>query len=211
MEHNDIPPPAHDVPPPASSSVFSLRFGLLPSDFADVPRPRPSPVPRRRALSSTDKLPPPKLPVDDFDGPPEQFLLLGLLAHNVARLWRWSVSGQRSPFQAPTPAAIAALPMPVDPQRHRYPFCLVWTPIHPLTWIAPYVGHVGLCTSDGVVLDFATNKHVGRDKMAFGWPARYLQLSPALRVGEELNWEGEIERATLQFRRVEYNFLTWNW
>ena len=42
--------------------------------------------------------------------------------------------------------------------------------------------------------------------MAFGWPARFVQLSPS----PETDWDGEISRATTQFHRVEYNFLTWN-
>ena len=49
--------------------------------------------------------------------------------------------------------------------------------MQPLTWIAPYAGHVGMCDRDGIVYDFA-GRRVGRDKMSFGWPARYLQLPP---------------------------------
>ena len=132
-------------------------------------------------------------------------MLLEDIGAVLYRLWKWSISKERSSFEAPTPATKAATLPAIDPSAHRYPYCLVWTPIHPITWVAPYVGHVGLCDEEGVVLDFA-GKHVGRDAMAFGWPARYVQLSPF--VNEEINWDGEIGRAKQQFRRVEYNFLT---
>ena len=190
--------------PPQSSSIFSLQFGLLPSDFDDVPRPLPSPSAKRRAAAAKSK---PRRPEDGFEitPPPEQFVLLEDIGAVLYRLWKWSISKERSSFEAPTPATKAATLPAIDPSAHRYPYCLVWTPIHPITWVAPYVGHVGLCDEEGVVLDFA-GKHVGRDAMAFGWPARYVQLSPF--VNEEINWDGEIGRAKQQFRRVEYNFLT---
>lgn len=42
----------------------------------------------------------------------------------------------------------------VDTKRERYPFCIVWTPIPCLTWIAPFVGHMGVADSRGVIYDF---------------------------------------------------------
>lgn len=81
----------------------------------------------------------------------------------------------------------------------------MWTPIHPLTWLVPYVGHVGLAGRDGIVYDFA-GRHVGRDAMAFGWPARYLPLEPTV----SNDWEADVGRAAEAFERVEYNLLTWN-
>lgn len=52
----------------------------------------------------------------------------------------------------------------------------VWTPIPFLTWIFPFVGHMGIATSAGVIRDFAGSYYVSEDEMAFGWPTRYLQL-----------------------------------
>ena len=43
----------------------------------------------------------------------------------------------------------------VDPERDVYPFCIVWTPIPGLTWLLPFVGHMGVCDSAGVTHDFA--------------------------------------------------------
>lgn len=48
----------------------------------------------------------------------------------------------------------------VDHQQTRYPFCIVWTPIPLLTWIFPFIGHMGIAYSNGVIRDFAGPYHV---------------------------------------------------
>ncbi|TRZ15600.1 hypothetical protein HGM15179_011531 [Zosterops borbonicus] len=42
-----------------------------------------------------------------------------------------------------------------DAERGRFPHCVVWTPIPVLTWLFPIIGHMGICTSAGVIRDFA--------------------------------------------------------
>lgn len=39
----------------------------------------------------------------------------------------------------------------------KYPMCIVWSPIPFLTWILPFVGHLGITTSDGEINDFAAS------------------------------------------------------
>lgn len=62
----------------------------------------------------------------------------------------------------------------IDPARNRFPFAIVWTPIHPITWILPFVGHMGICDSRGICLDFTGA--IGVDDLAFGSPTRYITL-----------------------------------
>lgn len=45
-------------------------------------------------------------------------------------------------------------PLPT-PQLEHFPMCLVWCPIPLLTWLFPFIGHVGIVTSNGVIHDFA--------------------------------------------------------
>ena len=45
--------------------------------------------------------------------------------------------------------------MMVNVARDRYPYCIVWTPIPMLTWIFPFIGHMGIAYSSGVIRDFA--------------------------------------------------------
>lgn len=66
----------------------------------------------------------------------------------------------------------------MDKRRSRYPYCIVWTPIPCLTWFLPFIGHMGICNSEGKVFDFAGPYYIGVDDMAFGTPTRYLRLQP---------------------------------
>lgn len=43
----------------------------------------------------------------------------------------------------------------IDFTLHRYPFCLTWTPIPLITYLLPFVGHMGIATSNGIIRDFA--------------------------------------------------------
>uniref|UniRef100_A0A3P8PPW0 Transmembrane protein 222a n=1 Tax=Astatotilapia calliptera TaxID=8154 RepID=A0A3P8PPW0_ASTCA len=53
----------------------------------------------------------------------------------------------------------------------RYPFCIVWTPIPILTWVLPFIGHMGICTSAGVIRDFAGSYFVSSE-----YPERTCEL-----------------------------------
>lgn len=64
----------------------------------------------------------------------------------------------------------------IDPKKAKLPCCIVWTPLPVVSWLAPFIGHVGLCREDGVILDFAGSNFINVDDFAFGPPARYLQL-----------------------------------
>ncbi|KAJ8267727.1 hypothetical protein COCON_G00128990 [Conger conger] len=64
----------------------------------------------------------------------------------------------------------------IDPGVSRYPYCIVWTPIPVLSWLLPFVGHMGICTSAGVIRDFAGPYFVSEDNMAFGRPTKYWKL-----------------------------------
>uniref|UniRef100_A0A1J3DFM0 Protein REVERSION-TO-ETHYLENE SENSITIVITY1 n=1 Tax=Noccaea caerulescens TaxID=107243 RepID=A0A1J3DFM0_NOCCA len=64
----------------------------------------------------------------------------------------------------------------IDPKKSKFPCCIVWTPLPVVSWLAPFIGHVGLCREDGVILDFSGSNFITVDDFAFGPPARYLQL-----------------------------------
>lgn len=63
---------------------------------------------------------------------------------------------------------------PVDVANGKFPFCLVWVPLPIVAWLVPFVGHVGICREDGVILDFAGNINI--DNLAFGATAKYVRL-----------------------------------
>ena len=73
--------------------------------------------------------------------------------------------------------ASPALVKPIDHNNERYPCCVVWTPLPLVTWILPFVGHMGICDTEGVIHDFAGPFYIGQDCMAFGDPVKYWDLS----------------------------------
>ena len=100
----------------------------------------------------------------------------------------------------------------IDVKNQRFPCCIVWSPLPPITWILPFIGHTGICTEDGkfmiassqrhfnpkcnlsvhfmmfiwwhahtgIIWDFAGPYSIGKGRMAFGSPTRYMRLDPIL-------------------------------
>lgn len=64
----------------------------------------------------------------------------------------------------------------IDPKKAKFPCCIVWAPLPVVSWLVPYIGHVGICREDGAILDFSGSNLVTVDNFAYGAVARYLQL-----------------------------------
>ncbi|CAH8431901.1 unnamed protein product [Schistosoma bovis] len=82
----------------------------------------------------------------------------------------------------------------VTPLLHRFPYSIVWTPIPLLTWFFPFIGHMGIANSYGVIYDFAGPYTIGEDQMAFGWPTMYYQPHAKL-IGSREVWDNAISEA----------------
>lgn len=65
----------------------------------------------------------------------------------------------------------------IDPSKARFPYCIVWTPLPVISWLLPFVGHVGIGKEDGVILDFAGPNFICVDNFAFGAVSRYVQIN----------------------------------
>jgi len=63
---------------------------------------------------------------------------------------------------------------PIDPEKARFPVCITWTPIPFISWLLPCIGHTGICTSNGVIHDFAGPYYVSIDDFAFGQCYKYV-------------------------------------
>ncbi|KAA6387898.1 MAG: hypothetical protein EZS28_016577 [Streblomastix strix] len=59
-----------------------------------------------------------------------------------------------------------------DKESDRFPFSVVWTKIPLLTWVLPFIGHLGICDSKGKVYDFQGPYSIGVDSMAFARPVK---------------------------------------
>lgn len=64
----------------------------------------------------------------------------------------------------------------IDPKKEKFPCCLVWTPLPVVSWLAPFVGHVGICREDGTVVDFSGSNMINVGNLSYGAVARYYQL-----------------------------------
>lgn len=94
----------------------------------------------------------------------------------------------------------------INYSTHRYPFCIVWTPIPVLSWFFPFIGHMGIAMSNGVIRDFAGPYHVSEDDMGFGWPTRYLQLNPMLVSGGSHEWDEAVSKSSVLYGTRMQNF-----
>ena len=92
----------------------------------------------------------------------------------------------------------------LDMEKQRYPFCLVWTPLPCFTWFFPSIGHVGICSSKGIIHDFAGPYYVSIDNMAFGNPTKYVLLDLDGREFDE--YDGAIEGGTQDYSEKYYSF-----
>ncbi|GLU19828.1 hypothetical protein SLE2022_360530 [Rubroshorea leprosula] len=121
--------------------------------------------------------------------------------------------------------------MQIDPQRARFPCCIVWTPLPVISWFIPFIGHIGICREDGVILDFAGPNFICVDNFAFGAVARYVQINkeqdcwvsphrPAFKDldlclqddpgRETLTWDDAIRKSTQEFQHRSYNLFPCN-
>ncbi|KAL9678185.1 hypothetical protein QQ045_016024 [Rhodiola kirilowii] len=97
-----------------------------------------------------------------------------------------------------------------------------------LSWLIPFIGHIGICREDGVILDFAGPNFVCVDNFTFGSVARYIQISKkqcshllqdvASRSVDEhqqnernvVTWDDAIRKSTQEYQHHAYNLLSCN-
>ncbi|XP_065890084.1 transmembrane protein 222-like isoform X1 [Dysidea avara] len=91
----------------------------------------------------------------------------------------------------------------IDAVRQRFPYCIVWTPLPLLSWFIPVIGHMGICTSSGVIRDFAGPYYVSEDNMAFGKPTKYWRLSPS--KTQFSSWDDAVHQASEEYGHRMHN------
>lgn len=68
-------------------------------------------------------------------------------------------------------------------------------------WLFPIIGHMGICTSTGIVRDFAGPYYVSEDNMAFGRPAKYWRLSQSKALQGESGWDAAVAEASEIYKK----------
>ena len=78
-------------------------------------------------------------------------------------------------------------------------FCILWSPLPPITWILPFIGHTGICDSRGITSDFQGSYYVADfaldGQMAFGKATRYLKVDVSQLPGGIERWDDAIREA----------------
>ncbi|TMW56884.1 hypothetical protein Poli38472_002809 [Pythium oligandrum] len=93
----------------------------------------------------------------------------------------------------------------VSPERNRFPFCIVWSPLPLITWFIPFIGHMGIATSDGIIYDFAGPYTIGREHFAFGAPTRYIQCD--VKADQVEKWDQSVERGCSIYETRMHNLF----
>mmetsp|Transcript_12970 Transcript_12970/g.30730 ORF Transcript_12970/g.30730 Transcript_12970/m.30730 type:complete len:166 (-) Transcript_12970:203-700(-) len=86
-------------------------------------------------------------------------------------------------------------------------FCILWSPLHPITLMLPFIGHTGISDSRGVMHDFQGSYYVysGKNGMAFGPPTRYLKIDIGDLPGGAERWDAAIEEANQVYKERIHN------
>lgn len=90
-------------------------------------------------------------------------------------------------------------------------FAVLWSPLHPITAIFPFIGHMGIADSRGHAHDFQGPYYVGTDgsrplpRMAFGKPTRYLRMDIGELPGGPGQWNEAIQDADRIYRERMHN------
>eukprot|EP00043_Microstomoeca_roanoka_P006040 m.59649 g.59649 ORF g.59649 m.59649 type:complete len:185 (-) comp13240_c0_seq1:1718-2272(-) len=95
----------------------------------------------------------------------------------------------------------------IDVSRDRYPYCVVWTPLPLISWLLPFIGHVGIATSAGVIHDFAGPYYVSVDNMAFGKPTKYWQLDPTKCTPDMSAWDDGVISGSEVYKKRMHNLI----
>ena len=87
-------------------------------------------------------------------------------------------------------------------------FTILWSPLPVITWIIPFIGHLGIADSKGVASDFRGPYFVGDDgRMAFGAPTRSLKVDIGDLPGGAERWDEAIQEANSVYRGRMHNLF----
>mmetsp|Transcript_14879 Transcript_14879/g.21297 ORF Transcript_14879/g.21297 Transcript_14879/m.21297 type:complete len:179 (+) Transcript_14879:254-790(+) len=107
-----------------------------------------------------------------------------------------------------TPDSFACMNIEQVHAREELAITILWSPLLPLTWIFPFIGHMGIADSRGVSSDFQGSYHVGdRGRMAFGNPTRALTMDISQLPGGKERWDAMILEANEIYRARVHNLV----
>jgi transmembrane protein 222 len=107
-------------------------------------------------------------------------------------------------------------PVKIAPRTDHFPVCVVWTPLPLLSWLVPFVGHLGIATSDGTLHDFAGSYYIRKHptSLAFGPVCKYVPIDLA-HIKQALHsdysptfvWDRAVQEADHEYEHMTHNLL----
>lgn len=85
---------------------------------------------------------------------------------------------------------------------------LVWTSIPVLSYVFPFVGHVGITDSVGRIHDFGSSNYVSIDQMAYGNPDKIIHFE--ITQDEFTRWNKSIHTVSKKFSKKTYSLCGTN-
>eukprot|EP00554_Chaetoceros_debilis_P004054 CAMPEP_0194087118 /NCGR_PEP_ID=MMETSP0149-20130528/23900_1 /TAXON_ID=122233 /ORGANISM="Chaetoceros debilis, Strain MM31A-1" /LENGTH=127 /DNA_ID=CAMNT_0038770391 /DNA_START=191 /DNA_END=571 /DNA_ORIENTATION=- len=90
-------------------------------------------------------------------------------------------------------------------------YTILWSPLPPITWLVPFIGHLGIATSSGVACDFQGSYYVSdRGRMAFGEPTRALMINIDQIPGGAQTWDEMVREANNLYSTRVHNIVADN-
>mmetsp|Transcript_37636 Transcript_37636/g.52109 ORF Transcript_37636/g.52109 Transcript_37636/m.52109 type:complete len:188 (-) Transcript_37636:202-765(-) len=102
--------------------------------------------------------------------------------------------------------------------KECFPMCIVWTWLPPISFLLPFVGHVGVTDSRGLIHDFIGpfTIHQSYEGLGFGPVIKYVPISADELSFENLSqnqtevWDNMVANSSTEFRRRTHNIITNN-
>ncbi|MFS8010456.1 hypothetical protein Hanom_Chr14g01297311 [Helianthus anomalus] len=98
----------------------------------------------------------------------------------------------------------------IDPEKARFPCCIVWTPLPVISWLLPFIGHVGIGREDGVILDFAGPNFcsiTSKPSTTFRTEEEYGLVESGR---NRYMWDDALRKGTQEYQHRAYNILSCN-
>lgn len=94
----------------------------------------------------------------------------------------------------------------VSREENTYPYSIVWSQLPCLSQIFPMIGHTGICSSSGIVHEFAGDHFIGLEHLSFGNPVKYFQFRDLTDKQKEI-WDEAIEESDAHFKETKHNLF----
>lgn len=93
----------------------------------------------------------------------------------------------------------------INKAKKLFPYCVVWTHLPLISAIIPFVGHTAICSSKGIIHEFAGYHQININQLSFGPAIKYVQCKLALH--EQAKWDQLIEESDTHFGKTNHHLL----